>query len=220
MLIVTDNGGQMRAAALTAWHVMRCGLDGTTPDLDPDPRTVQQAAGFAAGQALIWIRDWHRLALACDLTEEKIAEINAAEPVVTMADTLTRQFINGQIAALLQPGDPAAAQPQPEPAQQPAVNEAARDDLDTRGRSPQFKLACWDFLAAFQDGTAAPPEDHHVALWLAGAFSRLWVRYLMLHKGVSEAEAEAAYSEMVDGQRAIYGSLASMEQEAPGTAAS
>jgi len=207
---MTDDD-QSRAAALTAWYMMKLGLDGTTPEINPDHRTVLEAAGFAAGQALTWMRNWRRLALACDLTDEKLAEIDAAEPLVALADTYIRQYINDQIAALLQPvglGVPAPA----EPAQRAPVDEDAGGDLETRGRSPQFKLAAWDFLAAFQNGTARPAEyDHHVALWLAGMFGNLWVQYLRLKQGVSEEQAEAAYAEFIEGQRAIYGGLANMD---------
>jgi hypothetical protein len=95
--------------------------------------------------------------------------------------------------------------------------QLTEDQIDAWGRGPEYKVAFWDFVSAVESETAVPSDlDFLFASHLAGMFREMWIRHLTRTKGDDRTSAAAAYSAMVEGERAIYGSLAAGEDQVPG----
>ena len=211
----------IRNTALIVWRAIEQGIEDPEPGVTLDAETAADPVAHGGRLALHWLRKWHRLALAAGVTPEQLAEIDAKTELVAVAEDSVRRYVESQVSGLLAAGAqerPAAASEVPDVTWQ----LEGLHDPEEWGRSPAFQQKAWDFLGACEEGTAPPgDDDHFIASWLAGLFGGLYVSYHMTTRGSSREEAQAAYAAMVDGQRAIYGSLAaSTEQDAPGTAAS
>lgn len=201
----------VRGAALTVWTAVQRGLEDPGPDITLDAETAADPVAQAARLALLWMRKWHRLALAAGVTAETVQEIDGKAELVAVAEDSVRKYVAGQIAALHADHDDDA----PAAAIDPGLADVTDlTRLDGLGRSAKFQAKAWDFISACEEGTAGPSEDdHYLAAWLAGMLRGLFVNYDMTAHGSSREQAQAAYTAMVAGQQAIYGSLASMEQE-------
>jgi len=201
----------IRDTALTVWTAVAAGLEDSGPAITLDPETAADPVAHAGRLALLWIRKWHRLALAAGVTPEQVAEIDAKAELVAVAEEAVRAYVDNQVADLRAAGAAEAA-----PRQEAALPRT-EEELLAYGRSPEFQFRAWDFVAASRAGAAFPSDDdHHFAVWLEGMLSGLYRSYHMSQRGSSREEADAAYTAMVDGNRAIYGSLASMGQDTPG----
>ena len=205
----------IRNTALIVWRAIEQGIEDPEPGITLDTEAAADPVAHAARLALLWIRKWHRLALAAGVTADVVQEIDGKAELVAVAEKAVREYVDNKIAALL-PADAAEAGPQHAVAEQPTEEE-----LLAYGHSPEFQIKAWDFVAACRDGAAFPSDDdHYFAVWLEGMLSGLYRSYRMSQHGSSREEADAAYAAMVDGQRAIYGSLAaSATTTAAGTAA-
>lgn len=87
-----------------------------------------------------------------------------------------------------------------QPAEDPAAAEAA---------DPQFTAALWAFIAASKAGTARRSRrDSEFASCLAGMWEEAMAKAYAAIEGISIDQARAKVGELVEAQRAIYGSLA------------
>jgi len=88
-------------AHATVLHAMKCGLDGSQPNLTLPGGSAAYTVGFASAVALTWIRAWHRLVLALGVTDEQITAIEADPDLAARADVLVANYIDHQIAESL-----------------------------------------------------------------------------------------------------------------------
>jgi hypothetical protein len=175
--------------------------------LDEMERQVSGAQPSAAGftmplDAMPALADL-AIAARCALAEQLGVTDPAAQRHVTrqlFVSELETHTIAAQEAGLSEAVS--AARPQPEQLLAPGGGQDS--DLD-----PEFGAALWAFVAAVRTGKAKRSRrDPEFASYLAGLWEMAMAGVYAAGGGISLDEGRAKVAELVEAQRAIYGSLA------------